>query len=69
MNKFLEILANYTEEEGITADMNIKTDLGLSSFDIVCIIEDVEEVFGKKLSPKDFATYKTVGELVAALEE
>ena len=68
MEKLLKILANYTETEDIVGEMNIKTDLGLSSFDIVCIIEDIEDVFDKKLSPKDFATYKTVGELANALE-
>lgn len=63
MEKLIEILENYTEADEITADSLFKTDLGLSSFDIVCIIEDIASETGVKIEPKAFVKRKTVGEM------
>ncbi len=63
MTKLIEILENYTEAEEITAEMSIKNDLGLSSFDIVCMIDEIEAGCGITLKPSDFSVCKTVGAL------
>ena len=62
MENLIKVLENYTEEE-ITAESRFKTDLALSSFDIACIIDEVEEAMGVRIDIKDFVNYKTVGEM------
>ena len=62
MEELIRVLENYTEEE-ITEASKFRTDLGLSSFDTVCMIDEIEEAIGVKIDIKDFVTYKTVGEM------
>lgn len=62
MENLIKVLENYTEEE-ITAESRFKTDLALSSFDVACIIDEIEDVMGVRIDIKDFVTYKTVGEM------
>lgn len=52
------------EADEIKSEDNFKSDLGLSSFDTMCLITDVEVALGVKLKPTDFVIYKTVGEMV-----
>ncbi len=63
MEKFIELIENYIEVDEITASSSFKADLGLSSFDIMCLVTDIEVYLGVKLKPTDFVIYKTVGEL------
>ena len=64
MEKIIDMLLNYVEpDEPITADTNIKYDLGMSSFDLVCFGDDLMDEFGVKLSPNDFKNCDTVGKL------
>ncbi len=64
MEKLIGVIENYVELDGeITADMSFKKDLGLSSFDTVCMIDEIKETLGVTLSPTDFVKYKTVGEM------
>lgn len=62
MEELIRVLENYTEEE-ITEASGFRTDLALSSFDTVCMIDEIEESMGVKIDIKDFVTYKTVGEM------
>ena len=62
MENLIKVLENYTEEE-ITAESRFKTDLALSSIDVACIIDEIEDVMGVRIDIKDFVTYKTVGEM------
>lgn len=62
MEELIRVLENYTEEE-ITEASRFKTDLGLSSFDTVCMIDEIEEAIGVRIDIKDFVNYKTVGEM------
>ncbi len=66
MEELIKVLENYTEEE-ITAASGFKTDLALSSFDIACIIDEVEEAMGVRIEIKDFVNYKSVGEMAEYL--
>ena len=62
MEDLIKVLENYTEEE-ITETSKFKTDLALSSFDIACIIDEIEEATSVRIDIKDFVNYKTVGEM------
>ncbi|WP_297957843.1 acyl carrier protein [uncultured Ruminococcus sp.] len=71
-----EIMKKVLEEEyGITdiaPDMNIRRDLGLSSFDLMNLICIVEERFGIELDEEQYRHLTTVGEMcdmVGALAE
>lgn len=43
MDKFIAILQNYTEAENITDISHFKKNLGLASFDTVCLIQDIKK--------------------------
>ena len=56
------------EADEIKSEDNFKLDLGMSSFDIVCVTEDVKAEFGVTLTSSDFVSNKTVGEMAKHLE-
>ncbi len=56
------------EVDEITAEDNFKLDLGMSSFDIVCVMSDVKTEFGIDLKAADFVANKTVGEMARYIE-
>lgn len=60
--KFKDIIMNYVEAEIIEDDNEFKKDLGLASFDTVCLIAEIKSVLGISCEPSDFVKYKTVGE-------
>ena len=61
MQELVAIIENYVEADEITAGTSFKKDLGLSSFDTVCMIDEIKTTLGVKLEPADFVKYKTVG--------
>lgn len=64
MEKIVEMLLNYVEpDEEITADTEIKGDLGMSSFDLVCFGDDLQTEFGVTITAEDFRNCETVGKL------
>ncbi len=64
MEKIIEMLLNYVEpDDEITADTNIKNDLGMSSFDLVCLAEEIFGEFSIKLTAENFRECNTVGKL------
>ena len=69
MTELIKILENYSEFEDIGENTTFKNDLELSSFDTVCIIEDINTALGVKILAKDFAKHKTVGELATYIAE
>ncbi len=69
MTELIKILENYSELEDIGESTTFKNDLELSSFDTLCIIQEIGTVMGVKILPKDFAKHKTVGELAAFIAE
>lgn len=68
MKELIAIIENYVEADEITAATRFKKDLGLSSFDTVCMIDDIKTDLGVKLEPADFVKYKTVGEMADYIE-
>ena len=49
------------EVDEIKAEDNFKFDLGMSSFDVVCMTEDIKNTFGIALKATDFIKFKTIG--------
>lgn len=70
LEKFINLILNYVEpEEEIGADALIKSDLGMSSFDLVCLSRDIADEFGASVTPDDFKIYDTVGKISDYIEE
>lgn len=68
MDKLIEVIMNYVELDEITSDMTFRNDLGLGSFDTVCMIDEIKDTMGVTLKPSDFVTHKTVGEMASYIE-
>ena len=70
VEKIVDLLLNYVEpDDEITADTNIKTELGMSSFDLICFADDVNATFGVQLTAEDFRNNRTVGALADFIEK
>ena len=51
------------EADEIKSEDNFKLDLGMSSFDTMCMVAEIENELGVKLTAADFINNKTVGEM------
>ena len=56
------------EADEIKAEDSFKLDLGMSSFDTMCMVAETEATIGVKLTAADFIKYKTVGEMAKHIE-
>lgn len=56
------------EADEIKAEDNFKLDLGMSSFDTMCMVAEIESTLGIKLTAADFIKNKTVGEMANYIE-
>lgn len=52
----------------ITPEARLGEDLEIDSIDAVDLIERVRRVIGRKVTPEDFRSVRTVGDLVQAIE-
>ncbi len=61
--KFKEFLAQYSEvkPQDMTADMRFIEDLGLSSFDFMSLLGDLEDNFDVELDLENIAGVSTIG--------
>jgi len=57
------------EESKITLETNLVEDLGADSLDAVDLIMSLEEEFGMQIDDESAQQAKTIGELVAYIEE
>lgn len=66
-----EIICEYVEiePEEITAESNIRFDLGASSFDLMNIAVAIEERFKVKMSNASLPKIKTVGDIAELLAD
>ncbi len=75
MNDIVEILKDIIceyveiEPEEITAESNMRFDLGASSFDLMNIAVAIEEKFKVKMSNATLPKIKTVGDIAALLAD
>ena len=69
--KVREILAQQLdiEEESISMESNIQEDLGADSLDLVDLLMTLEDDYGLEVPDEDVEKIKTVGDLVAYIEE
>lgn len=58
---------NYNIED-IRTETNIKTDLGLTSFDFINLIALIEDTFGVEIEEEKYHSINTVGDLIEYLE-
>ena len=66
--QLIGILENYVEVDEIKASDSFKLDLGMSSFDTMCMVSEIESTLGVKLTAADFIKHKTVGEMANYIE-
>ncbi|MEJ1963029.1 MAG: acyl carrier protein [Gammaproteobacteria bacterium] len=52
----------------VVPDARLGEDLEIDSIDAVDLIERMRRVIGRKVSPEDFRSVRTVGDLVTAIE-
>lgn len=57
------------EEDSITPDTNIADDLGADSLDVVDMLMSLEDEFDVEIPDEEIERIRTVGELVAYIEE
>ena len=63
IERLIEIIENYVEADEIKSEDSFKLDLGMSSFDTMCMVAEIENELGVKLTATDFVNNKTVGEM------
>ncbi len=70
IDKIKKILADTLDvnEEEISADTNIATDLGADSLDVVEILMSIEDEFEIEIPDNEIENIRTVGELVEFIE-
>ena len=57
------------EEDSITPETNIADDLGADSLDVVDMLMSLEDEFDVEIPDEEIERLRTVGELVAYIEE
>ena len=71
IDKIKKILADTLDvnEDEISADTNIATDLGADSLDVVEILMSIEDEFDIEIPDSEIENIRTVGELVEYIEK
>ena len=69
LEKIAEIICEYVyiDPAEITEQANLRTDIGLSSLDLMSVASDMENTFGVKISERAILTAKTVRVLIACV--
>lgn len=69
-DKVCEILCDQlgVDEDNITMSSDIMEDLGADSLDVVTIIMSFEDEYGISISDEEAMAFKTVGDIVAYIE-
>lgn len=57
----------YIDPAEITEQANLRTDIGLSSLDLMSVASDMENTFGVKIPERVILTAKTVKDLIACV--
>ena len=70
LNKVISILSDYLDvsPDTIKADSRLITDLGLSSYDVVCLVGRFENEFDIEISDRKIKFIKTVDDIVKFIE-
>lgn len=70
LEKLKEIIVNYVEvnPDEITTESRFIEDIGLNSYDFMCMLGDIEEEFGIAVDEAEIVNLRTVGEAIAYFE-
>lgn len=70
LEKLKEIIVNYVEvnPDEITTESRFIEDIGLNSYDFMCMLGDIEEEFGISVDETEIVNLRTVGEAIAYFE-
>lgn len=64
MKELIDLILEYTDPDGeITAESRLRGDCGLSSFDMMCLTDAINDRYGIKLGFEDMRKCITVGDL------
>lgn len=69
LNDFRKIMKEYYGIDTVELTSNFKTDFGLTSFDFVNLICQMEETYDVELEEKQYRSLNTVEELITYLEK
>lgn len=71
LEKMKEIIGNYVEvaPEEITENARFIEDLGLNSYDFMCMLGDLETEFDVTVDENEVVDLETVGQAIAYLEQ
>ncbi len=71
INKLEQIIRDYTGKEDIeiTESSIIRLDLGLSSYDLVQLVCQIEDKFDIEIPDKYIGSFKTVGDVVSFIKK
>ena len=69
MEKLSQLLGKYSDFEPITEESSLKLDLGLSSFDIINLLIDLETELHVSISLETILQMQTAGEVASCLRE
>ncbi|MDE6035937.1 MAG: acyl carrier protein [Ruminococcus sp.] len=67
IEKLKEIIVNYVEvnPDEITENSRFIEDIGMNSYDFMCMLGDIEEEFNLTVDEAEIVKLRTVGEAVA----
>ena len=70
IEKLKEIITNYVEvnPDDITENSRLIEDIGLNSYDFMCMLGDVEDEYGISVDEAEIVNLRTVGEAIAYFE-
>lgn len=70
LEKMKELICNYVETapEEITEEARFIEDLGMNSYDFMCLLGDIETEFGIAVDENEIVKLQTVGEAIAYFE-
>ncbi len=65
-DKVKELITNYVEveEEDIKSDSRFIEDLGFNSYDLMCLMGEIEDELDVEINPAEVVDIKTVGQVV-----
>ncbi|MDE6781444.1 MAG: acyl carrier protein [Ruminococcus sp.] len=70
LEKIKELIVNYVEvnPDDITLESRFIDDLGLNSYDFMCMLGDIEDAFAIAVDEAEIVNIRTVGEAIAYFE-
>ena len=71
INKLKDIICDYTGKQdiGISEASVIRSDIGLSSYDLVKLVCRIEDEFDIEIPDKYINSFKTIGDVIKFIEE